>query len=66
VLTAKSEIITVQGHKIAIITGEQNDYISLTDIAKHKNAESTGLVITYWLSTKFTIEFMGTSEQCGF
>ncbi len=60
---AKSKIINVQGTEISIITGQKDDYISLTDIAKHKNEEATGLVISHWLSTKFTIEFMGLWEQ---
>ena len=60
---AKNKIIQVQGRKISIITQKQYDYISLTDIAKHKNAEATGLVISHWLSTKYTIEFMGLWEQ---
>ena len=49
--------------KIGIIFGEKADYISLTDIARSKNKEMTGLVISYWLSTKYTIEFMGLWEQ---
>jgi hypothetical protein len=59
---AKNKIISVQGLEITIITGGHNDYIALTAIAKHKNKE-TGLVIAHWLSTKFTIEFMGLWEQ---
>lgn len=58
----KNKTINVQGLEITIITGGQEDYISLTDIARHKNNE-TGLVIAHWLSTKFTIEFMGLWEQ---
>ncbi|MEP7263320.1 MAG: KilA-N domain-containing protein [Bacteroidota bacterium] len=60
---AKNKTITVQGHEITIITRQEDDFISLTDIAKHKNAELTGLVISHWMSTKFTIEFMGLWEQ---
>ena len=60
---AKNKIIIVQGQEIAIITREKDDFVSLTDIAKHKNAEASGLVISHWLSTKFTIEFMGLWEQ---
>jgi hypothetical protein len=59
----KNKIIKVQGKEISIITKQQDDYISLTDIAKHKNEEATGLVISHWLSTKYTIEFMGLWEQ---
>ena len=55
--------IEVQGFEITVVNQNNNDYISITDIAKQKNAESTGLVIAHWLSTKFTIEFMGLWEQ---
>ena len=30
---------------------------------KHKNSESTGLVISHWMSTRYTIEFMGLWEK---
>ena len=53
----------VQGKEIAVIAQNNEDYISLTDIAKHKNSEATGLVISHWLSTKYTIEFMGFWEK---
>lgn len=53
----------VQGKEIAVIAQDDEDYISLTDIAKHKNPEATGLVISHWLSTKYTIEFMGFWEK---
>lgn len=55
--------IDVKGSEIIILESNKQDYISLTDIAKHKNAESTGLVISHWMSTKFTIEFMGLWEK---
>ncbi len=32
-------------------------------ITKHKNSESTGLVISHWMSTRYTIEFMGLWEK---
>ena len=41
----------------------QVDYISPTDMAKHKNAKSTGLVISHWLSTRYAVEFLGVWEQ---
>jgi hypothetical protein len=60
---SKTQRIHVQGREITIISGKQDDYISLTDIAKHKNQDATGLVISHWMSTKFTVEFMGLWEQ---
>lgn len=61
-MTNKSQKITVKG--IAIVTFQKNkvDYVSLTDMAKFKSYDS-GVVISNWLSTKYTIQFMGAWEQ---
>lgn len=48
---------------ISLISQGREDYISLTDMAKSKNAENTGLVISHWLSTRYTVEFMGIWEK---
>jgi hypothetical protein len=32
-------------------------------MAKYKNADATGLVISHWLSTRYTVEFMGIWEK---
>ena len=60
---AKKKIIEVKGREIVILSDRQDDFISLTDIAKHKNEDATGLVISHWLSTRFSVEFMGLWEQ---
>ena len=60
---AKTKIINVSGTDIAVFHSEKDDFISLTDMARFKNAETTGLVISHWLSTRYTIEFMGLWEQ---
>jgi hypothetical protein len=60
---AKKESVQVQGTEIAVLVHRQDDYISLTDMAKYKNAEATGLVISHWLSTRYTVEFMGIWEK---
>jgi hypothetical protein len=63
-IMTKGKVIKVLGKEIKIITSiGTDDFISLTDIARHKNEDSTGLVISHWLSTKYTIEFMGLWEQ---
>ena len=59
----KSSKIDIIGNEITILKSNKEDYISITDIAKYKNAETTGLVISHWLSTKYTIEFMGLWEK---
>jgi len=58
----KNEKINVNGTEITIFQTKKEDYISLTDMAKFKNAETTGLVISHWLSTRYTVEFMGLWE----
>jgi len=55
--------IKVKGTEITIFQKKDTDYISLTDIARSKNQEETGLVISHWLSTKYTVEFLGIWEQ---
>jgi len=56
-------IIEVQGAAIAILSGQQDDYISLTDIARYKGGERTDYVIQNWLRNRNTIEFMGVWER---
>lgn len=56
-INIENKIITVN------LSDKDDDYISLTDIAKYKNPESTGIVIAHWLSTKYTIQFIGAWEQ---
>ncbi len=58
----KKELI-VKNVNINFFSQKEEDFISLTDIAKYKNKEATGLVISHWMSTKYTIEFMGIWEQ---
>ena len=58
----KKELI-VKNINVNFFSQKEEDYISLTDIAKYKNKEVTGLVISHWLSTRYTVEFMGLWEQ---
>ena len=55
--------INVKGTEVITLLHEQEDYISLTDMAKHKNASATGYVISRWLSARYTIDFMGIGEK---
>ena len=62
-MSKKNQKIEIKGNEIAIVQSNQEDYISITDIAKYKNPETTGLVISHWMSTRYTIEFMGLWEK---
>jgi hypothetical protein len=53
--------ITVEDAEIAVISIEDNDYISLTDMVR--NIENGLALIEKWLRNKNTIEFLGIWEQ---
>jgi KilA-N domain len=55
----KSKILYVQDNDIAIVSMENEDYISLTDIARSQMQDA---VIIKWLSLKSTIEYLGEWE----
>ena len=59
----KQEIITVQGTIVNIVQRNKDEYISLTDMAKYKNPEQTSLTIAHWLSTNYSLEFLGLWEK---
>ena len=60
---AKKEKITVQGTEIILLSHQKEDYISLTDMAKYKNSEIPATVISHWMSTNFSINYMGLWER---
>jgi hypothetical protein len=57
----KSRIINVKGGDIAIVTHEQQDFISLTDMVK--NFDGGSALIEQWLKNKDTVLFLGVWEQ---
>lgn len=58
----KNQILVVKDQEIGILSRENGDYISLTDIARQKD-RAPGLVIANWMRNRFTIEFNGLWEQ---
>ena len=55
--------ITVQNTEITILKLEEQDYISLTDMASAKGNDSRSAdVIKNWIRNRYTIEFLGTWE----
>ncbi len=55
--------IKVMTKEITIRTHYKEDYISLTDIARFKDAKRTDYIIMNWLRNRNTIEFLGIWEQ---
>lgn len=59
----KKQIITVKDTKITVLKSKKDDYISLTDIARHKDQERSDYIIQNWMRNRSTIEFMGLWEK---
>jgi hypothetical protein len=56
--------IIVQDTEITVLNVNEQDYISLTDMANAKEGESRAAdVIKNWIRNRYTIEFLGTWEM---
>jgi len=56
--------INANGTEITVLSkGDDNDYISLTDIARYKNPDEPKDVVKNWMRNRSTIEFLGLWEQ---
>ena len=58
----KNRKIEVKGRIVALLTSQSMDYISFTDIAKHRNETETFSIINNWMRSRSTIEFIGLWE----
>jgi len=57
IIMAKIKVLDLE---ISVV---QDDYISLTDIAKYKNLQDANEIIRNWLRNRNTIEFLGIWER---
>ena len=62
VINMSKKSINVKDKEITVIHESENDYISLTDIAKYKSGYPKD-VIKNWLRNRNTIEFLGIWES---
>ncbi len=62
-MAKKSNKIIVNQSEIAVVQANEQDYISLTDIARHKKSDRTDDLIRNWLRNRNTIEYIGIWEQ---
>ena len=53
--------INVQNTEVTVISIDERDYISLTDMVR--NIENGSALIEKWLRNKNTIEFLGIREE---
>ena len=55
--------IAVKGNPVGVISQNQSDYISLTDIARYRDAQRTDYLIQNWMRNRNTLELIGIWEQ---
>jgi hypothetical protein len=56
--------INATGTEIAVLSrGDENDFISLTDIARYKNPDEPKDVVKNWMRNRSAIEFLGLWGQ---
>ena len=55
--------IKVKNIEISVTGLSDDDYVSLTDIAKIKNSIEPKDVVKNWMRSKSTLEFLGTWEK---
>ena len=58
-------VIHANGVDIAVVTsiGNEDDYISLTDIAKYRDKDNPRYIIQNWMRSRNTIDFLGLWEE---
>ena len=59
----KKTTLNVKGTEVALISQNQNDYISLTDMAGYKDNLEARVVVSNWMSTYFTLEYLAIWEE---
>lgn len=58
------EIIKAKDTEISVVFEPQkDDYFSLTDIARYKDAQYPGYIIQNWMRNRSTVEFLGVWER---
>lgn len=58
---ANKEVI-VKGINVRYSVFNEDDYISLTDIAKAKNPDNANMVVANWMRNRVTVEYLGLWE----
>ncbi len=61
-MSIKANKVSVEGFDITVKTINSEDYISLTDLAKYRNADYPSETINSWMRSRSTVEFLGLWE----
>ena len=59
----KKSIIEVRETAITVLSQADEDFISLTDIARHRDSQEPFAIINNWMRGRSTIEFLGLLEK---
>lgn len=59
---SKSKTIQVENFKIVLLSRNEQEYISLTDMARYRDSDRTNYIIQNWMRTRNAIEFVGLWE----
>lgn len=59
----KKSTLRVKGTAVAVLSRKADDFISLTDIAKHKEPDRADQIIQNWMRNRNTVEFLGVWEN---
>jgi len=59
----RKEKVNIKGVEIVFYKKDQEDFISLTDIAKVRDVDNPSQIISLWLRTYSTIEYLGLWEM---
>ena len=51
--------LEVKGTVVNVLTQNEADYISLTDIARYRNPDATDDLIRNWMRNRNNVEFLG-------
>ena len=60
---AKNKKINVQGIDVVLYEDHKEDFISLTDIARHRDSERSDYILQNWMRNRSTVEFIGLWEK---
>ena len=60
---AKSKTIVVKGIEVVFYEKNKQDFISLTDIARHRDKDRSDYILQNWMRNTSTIEFIGLWES---
>jgi hypothetical protein len=60
---SKNRKLNINGTEVLVYSNQADEFISLTDIARFRDAERSDYILQNWMRNRSTIEFMGLWEM---